>query len=364
MSKSVIVTANIFAVVALFVAYASTHISPTAAPWLALFGIAYGLILLANFGFIIFWLLVKNRFALISTIAILIGFGHLSSYFQLFPSFSSPSEESKSVHVLSYNVKLFSWYNWRTNVDDRDLMIRGLEIEAADIMCFQEFFHNSGPGIFETKELLKKTLDAPYLHDEYTNVLYKEQHYGIATLSKFPIVNKGVIQFPGERGNVCIYTDILAHGDTLRVYNGHIASIRFNSDDYKFLEEIQDENSEEKPPLSEGFGIIKRLNVAYAKRAAQVQLIMNHVAKSPYPVIVCGDFNDTPVSYSYNLLAKTLKDSFRESGWGIGSTYIGKFPSFRIDYIFHSPSMEAHDYHTLDEEVSDHHAISAKIAWE
>lgn len=357
-------TANILAVIAMLLAYLSTHISPETAPALALFGIAYGFILLINIGFIIFWLLVKKRMALLSAITILVGFNHMSAYFQIFPSFSEPTEGQKTLHVLSHNVRLFNWYSWRTNRDDLNDMIRNLEVENPELMCFQEYFHNTGPDIFETREIIKQTVGATYLHEEYVNVLYQEQHYGIATFSKHPIVNKGVIRFNNDHGNVCIFSDIVAHGDTIRVYNAHVASIRFKQDDYKFVEEMRDENQKEKPPISDGLGIIKRLSLAYKKRAEQVHEIADHIATCPYPVIVCGDFNDTPVSFSYNILDENLQDSFREGGWGIGNTYIGKFPSFRIDYIFHSEEMSAHQYKTLDEKVSDHHAISTVLAWD
>ncbi len=360
MGKTFFILANIVVVVAIFLSYLATHISPKSYPYLAFFGIGYGMLLLANIGFIFFWILVKKRLALISLIAILIGFNHFAAYFQLFPGSSSVDANAKSVKVLSQNVHLFGWYNWRTNVDDRDQMFRNLEVIDADVYCFQEFFHNSGPDIFETKELLKRTLDAPYLHDEYTRIMH-QQHYGIATVSKYPIVNKGRVELYEEHSNICIFTDINVDGEIIRVYNAHVASIRFSDSDYKFLEDLGNESAPSKPDLKDGMGIVKRLNVAYKKRAKQVNEIIAHIDQSPYPVIFCGDLNDTPVSYSYGQLSKNLEDAFRESGWGIGNTYIGKFPSFRIDYILYDKSLRSDSYQTHEEEISDHHAISSRI---
>jgi endonuclease/exonuclease/phosphatase family metal-dependent hydrolase len=362
-SKTLAVSLNIGAVILLLLSYLSTHVSPETAPSLAFFGVAYGVFVLLNLFFIIFWLLVKKRLALISVLAILLGFNHLTAYFQVIPDKSMQESKNKMV-VLSYNVRLFGWYNWRTNIEDRDRMIRRLELTKADVFCFQEFFHNSRPGTFETKELLKLTLDAPYIYDEYTSHVQKDQHYGIATLSKYPIVNTGRINFDEERSNVCIFTDIVVPGsDTIRVYNAHIASIRFSDNDYRFLDDLKNQEDTLKPDLSKGLSIIDRLKKAYKKRAIQISTVMNHIESSPYPVVFCGDFNDTPVSYAYNLVSRKLEDAFKNGGWGIGNTYLGKFPSFRIDYIFHSDDLISQGYEKLEEETSDHHAIKCEILW-
>jgi endonuclease/exonuclease/phosphatase family metal-dependent hydrolase len=361
MGKSTILAINSVAVVALLLSYLATVVSPERWPYLALFGIGYAVSLVVNIGFVIFWLIAKKRLALISGIAILIGFNHLTAYFQFIPSFNSPVQEGKTIKVLSHNVKLFGWYNWRTNIKDRDKMIKNLEGIDADVLCFQEFFHHSGADIFETKEPLRRILRRRYMHEVFTTSLHGNQHYGIATLSKYPIVNKGIINFAGEGSNVCIFTDIYISGDTVRIYNAHVASIRFSSSEYDFIEKLKSENGDDKPELKDGVPILKRLSRAYKRRAAQVNTIREHMANSPHPVIFCGDLNDTPVSYSYNRISNDFTDAFGESGWGIGNTYIGSFPSFRIDYIFHDPSMTSHSYETHPEEVSDHHAISCEI---
>ena len=361
MGKTTIVVINMLVVLALLLAYLATYISPEKASVLAFFGIGYGILLVINIGFVVFWLLIKKRWALLSFLAIAIGFNHLAAYFQIFPGTAFDGDGIKSVKVFSHNVRLFGWYNWRTNKADRDAMISRMQLENADIYCFQEFFHNSDPEKFETRELLKKKLDAPYLHDLFTTTIREKQHYGIATLSKYPIVNQGRINFSSERSNICIYSDINILGDTVRVYNAHVASIRFTDDNYKFLDELQNDTSTTRPEYKEGVNIIYRLDNAYRKRSLQVHLILDHMAQCPYPIIFCGDLNDTPVSYSYGQLSRNMKDSFRESGWGIGNTYLGRFPSFRIDYIFHDSGMESAEYKTHPEDISDHHAISTRI---
>jgi endonuclease/exonuclease/phosphatase family metal-dependent hydrolase len=280
------------------------------------------------------------------------------------PSLYGADPNQKKVRVLSQNVKLFGWYSWRDNIARRDTMLANLASANAGVANFQEFFHNTSPGVFGTRERISEELNMPYVHDYYVSTNQFSQHYGIATYSKYRIVNKGEIYFRGEFGNICIFTDVNVRGDTLRVYNAHVASIRFNNEDYRFIDKMKNADEDERPPLTDGLGILKRLENAYKKRAYQVKTMKDHISQCPYPAVVTGDFNDTPVSYSYALLSDGLKDAFRESGWGLGSTYIGKFPSFRIDYIFHSPGLGSENYRRYPEQVSDHHAISCDVYWE
>ena len=362
LSKRLFIVLNGVAVAAIFLSYLATLISPERFPLLAFFGVAYGPILLVNILFILFWLLVKKRLALISSIAILIGFVPLSNYFQINPTFSKINPPEPHIRVVSQNVKLFGWYNWSENIANRDDMMSSLEKINGDIYCFQEFFHNSGPGIFETKELLKLVLDAPHVYDEYTATVGKTQHYGIAIYSKYPMVNTGQIRFEGEKNNnMCIYTDVVVYEDTIRIYNVHAASIRFTDTHYAVVKELSSQKEKAKIEISDFVGIAKRMANAYRRRAQQVEKIKAHALESPYPVIICGDFNDTPVSYSYATISDGLEDAFKVSGSGIGSTYIGAFPSFRIDYIFHSTEYKSGNYTTHPEEVSDHRAISCDL---
>lgn len=365
LSKKLLIILNIGAVLALFLSYISTHISPEEYSFLALFGIAYGVILVTNVIFILFWILVKKRLALISTIAILIGFSHLASYVQVIPRFEKSEPKGQHFKLVSHNVRVFGWYDWRHNKQYRDTIIAGLSRTQGDIFCIQEYFHNTTPGVFDTKQMLKKQLNTPYIHEHYTNSVGMDQKYGIATISKYPIVNMGRVILEREYSNACIFTDINVNGDTIRIYNAHVASIRFGDHDYKFMDELKNaESTNIKPIFKDGVGIIRRLETAYKKRAEQVHAIKDHVATCRYPVIICGDFNETPVSYSYAQLADGMVDSFRESGWGISNTYIGKFPSYRIDYIFHSKDLKSQNYRKLPEQVSDHHAITAEIYWD
>jgi len=99
---------------------------------------------------------------------------------------------------------------------------------------------------------------------------------------------------------------------------------------------------------------------SYKKRAEESQVIKKHMQSSPYPIILCGDFNDTPLSYAYNTISKNLKDAFKESGKGIGQSFV-KIPTLRIDYILHNECFNSYNYKRHKQKLSDHYAVSCEV---
>jgi len=112
---------------------------------------------------------------------------------------------------------------------------------------------------------------------------------------------------------------------------------------------------------SNAFKLINKIRKAYPVRAVQAELIAEHAKASPYPVILCGDFNDTPLSYCYNQFSANLIDAFRNTSFGLGTTYAGNIPAGRIDYIFHSPEIGSKEFNIQGEQLSDHYAIDCKL---
>lgn len=293
---------------------------------------------------------------LFSGIAIILSFTAVSNFFQ----FNSSHSDATSIKVMSYNVRLFDLYNWSENIDSRNKIFDQLGGQNADIFCFQEFYYTDQKGKFETRDTLITFLDAKNYREAYTHEMRGGQYFGIATFTRYPIVSSGNIEFENDDNNICLYTDVKIDDDTVRIYNLHIASIRFSYDDYTFVENLDTKSESEE--LERGARTIyHRLSNAFEKRSVQSKVIVGHVKKSPYPVILCGDFNDSPNSFCYNQFSSALSDSFKEAGKGIGKTYIGAFPSFRIDYIFHSEEFKANNYITLPEKYSDHHAIVSEL---
>ena len=348
---------NVLAAIALMGAYVSTYISPHTFWPIAFFGLAHPALLALNLLFVVWWLCRRARKkALISLVIIVFGITHLPNFFQLSSSRIASSAENTQLKVLSYNVRLFDYYSWSDNKTTRNKIFSFLKGEDPDIICFQEFYHTDLEGVFETKDILVTFLRAKNIHEKYRYVSRAKQHFGIATFSAYPIINRGEIDFEGDLVNHCIYCDIKVNGDVIRVYNAHLASIQFSREDYEFIENLQVQGL-----IYRGRQIGGRLKRAFMRRATQTEKIVAHVATSPYPVIVCGDFNDTPVSYCYRQFSSLLTDAFKESSNGIGNTYVGAFPSFRIDYIFHSSELHSYQFETHSEKLSDHYPISCVV---
>ncbi|MEO8087470.1 MAG: endonuclease/exonuclease/phosphatase family protein [Bacteroidota bacterium] len=353
---------NIISIAFLLLSYLAAWVSPAGSFWwLQLVALGYGLLLLLNLSFIIFWILAKKNAFWYSTIAILIGYSKIFGIVE--PRLSNGNEINRSpgaifpVKVMSFNVRLFDLYNWFHNDETRGKIFEFLKNESPDIACFQEYYSSDRKlAGFDNNRTLPDAMSAPYSHIEYTVTLRDSDHWGIAIFSKYPIVNRDAVHFEKHGGNIFIYADVKIGNDTLRIFNTHLESVRFRNEDYRFLSNLK--NDVEQDEMAGGVKILIRLKRAYAKRAKQVNVLKAAIDHSPYPVIVAGDFNDTPSSYTYHTVSEGLKDSFRECGTGFGKTYAGLFPSFRIDYLLHSERLLASHYITHREKISDHYPVT------
>lgn len=360
----IIFVLNLLAVAGLGISYLALFLSPEYFWMFAFMGLAYPILLIINILFLAFWLVVRWRRALFSGIIILLGISKISDLYQWRKEpeqakIDSLNAQDSSLRVMSYNVRLFDLYNWTENKNTRNKIMDLIRKQQADILCLQEFFYED-TGTFNTLDTLMQIQPATHVHIEHTAHVKRVNHWGIATFSRYPIVEKGLIQFRDSTDNISIYTDIKAYGDTFRIYNLHLESIRFRREDYKALQTIT--GNEDQTNLDGPQKIISRMRRAYIRRARQTDIIRSHIQDSPHPVIVCGDFNDTPNSYAYHQISKNLNDAFRTAGSGIGTTYIGMIPFLRIDYILYSP--EAFDplyFRVLRRKFSDHYPVISSL---
>jgi endonuclease/exonuclease/phosphatase family metal-dependent hydrolase len=346
----VMLVLNALAILFLLLSYLPSNFPPSSLGYITLLGLGYPILLMINVAFILFWMFRIARFMLLSAIAIVIGFSQLTDFFRFAIGEDASEVTDGRIEVMTYNVHLFGLYDGEEAEAKRDKIFDVLNGESPDILCFQEFFHSDKKDYFVTKDSIVKFLPTKYYHARYTHATGRRSYFGVALFSKYPIVNRGYIPFESDVNNFCIYADLKIGDDTVRVFNAHLQSIRFKPEDYAFV----DDNKNEEQLKTGVTRIAERLKIAFEKRQSQVESVAAGVASSPYPVILCGDFNDPPVSYTYGVLSDILIDSFKEKGSGIGNTYNGAFPSFRIDYVMHSKELEALDYRTVKADLSDH----------
>lgn len=338
-------------VVCLLASYASAYVSPDKIWLLAFFGLTYSVWLAINVLFTLIWVIIKTRYALLSLAVILLGAPiHIR---QTALRFTQKETEisSNDMRVMSYNVQLFGLYNWKENKKHRNEMFRFLRKSDPDVACFQEYFYEE-TDYFETTDTLVKILDADNVHFESVSSKHGTHHWGVATFSRYPIIKRGKIKFEKTKGNICLYTDIVKGKDTLRIFNVHFESNHLETEK---IDRLAEGDSTARIIATDMF---KALQKSYVKRAKQVDSVSKAIKESPYPVIVCGDFNDTPVSYTYSKISSGLKDAFLESGTGFGFTYAGKIPFLRIDYIFHDKRLNSTQFKVIrGKKLSDHYPI-------
>lgn len=222
----------------------------------------------------------------------------------------------------------------------------------ADIICLQEFLVDDIAQV--------DTLFSQYKYRTHHMFKIKNgKYFGNIILSKFPITNNGHIGFKHST-NLSIYADIDHYGRTVRIYNNHLESynVSFSKLVEKFGHSKDLTTTEIKNDIVETHE--KMLNT-FLKRTEQVDKILTTINSSSVPTIICGDFNDTPMSYTYNRLCKERKDSFMEAGKGFGATYAPLWPLLRIDYILFPDEYECYEHTTHKIGLSDHYPISATI---
>jgi endonuclease/exonuclease/phosphatase family metal-dependent hydrolase len=349
-SRNVLLSVNIVLVIMLLLAYLSVYIHPSSTAIPALFGLAYPYIAAANIVMILIWLLFRRWYVFLSFFAIALGFGHIQNFIR----FSNHGTElHHDIKVMSYNVRLFNFYE-ESETDTHRKMLELLRKENPGILCLQEYYVRGDPAAGERK--LKEGLGGKL----YTHVkLIKSgssSRYGIVTVSRYPIIYRGDIVHPGS-SSLTIFSDVVIDTDTFRIYNNHLQSFRLRRVEGTLLSEISGED--QGGSMKSISGIFRSLTHGFSSRALQVDRVRKHIETSPYPVIVAGDFNDTPISYTYHKMIRGLKDAFVEAGYGAGFTYRGKYPPNRIDYILYNEDIECKDFDIVKVRYSDHYPIIA-----
>ena len=318
----------------------------------AFFSFLYPYLLLINLLFLGFYAALQSKKVLLSLGILLIGYPHLLNFIQPVPNFSS---EAKGLKVLTYNVHHFSKANGR-NKTERPMVLEYLRSVNADILCLQE------TRLFKTGKLSPDMIRDGLPGIKFYHLAHSISNGGPMTLSKFPIVRQGEIRFE-KSANMVLFSDILVrNGDTIRVYNCHFQSYRITPEDYSLTDPSKSGTNEQQ--LHEAQLISRKMILAFKFRAKQARTVAAHIRKCPYPVIVCGDFNDTPLSYTYHILSQQLNDAFAAAGFGISNTYNGFLPLFRIDYILYSQSFKAVSYRRDNNELSDHYPVTSVLEWQ
>lgn len=324
---------NIVLAVLTFIAYVLPFLAPKLYPLLSVLTLLLPLILIINILFFLYWLFQMKRQMLLSAIVLLIGITFINKFYK-FSGKNLPTETTDLV-VMSYNVRLFNLYNWIKDDDVSGSISGFIKEHNPDILCIQEYSNTN-------------KVDFRIFKHKYIFVEGKNTKLGHAIFSKYPIVNKGTINFPNSTNNA-VFADIKRGKDTIRMYSIHLQSIKITPEVHELDNDI---NSLSKDQSKR---VLNRIKASFKEQQLQAGIIKEHKRTCHYPIIICGDLNNSAFSYVYRTVRGDLNDTFVEAGSGFGKSFDFKIYPARIDYIFTDKKIQIKDFQTFsDFKHSDH----------
>ena len=349
--ERIVLILNILCATCLVVSYMAASTNPGEFSLIAILGFSYQVLLLVNIVFILFWLVRLKIYVLVSAVCILAGFNFLVANFGFRSAF--PVNDRKNpgnIRIMEYNVNGFTGIGAYDREPTQNQIFKLIKNKQPDIVAIEEYVSNKGD--VQIADSIKKILQTDYFYFKPYGS-NKNYSYGQAIFSKLPIVDTNYVAAPEALQTRAIFIDVKYKNQIFRIYSVHLAAVDIkNKSDY-----LNDDI-----PLDKTAAIERSLSAAFVMRSHQVDYIKNSLDSCPHPYIVVGDFNDTPNSYSVNILGKGLKNAFVEKGSGLGITRYGKFPKLQIDYILVNPAFKVVNYETVDKEFSDHRAVISDIS--
>ena len=323
------------------------------------FGLGFPYLVAVNLAFVFFWILLRNWFFLVSFTLLLFGATEINDTFPLHIRKSGAPQTNHTLRILTYNTMMSGKLVKHTKKKPNKVIQYILDADA-DIVCLQEFTVSNKEEYLTEDDIYRIFRKYPYKQISY-KLKQRSKLFGIATFSRFPIVNKKCINYPSF-GNISILTDIRVYGKTIRVINNHLESNRLTDDDKVMPLRLKD-NFDAENLTGVTRHLSRKLGAGYKVRAKQADIVAKVIANSPHKVIVCGDFNDVPPSYTYTKMKGGLMDVFSEIGKGFGWTFNERYYHFRIDYVLYDSTAFTPLKFKMDRvKYSDHYPVICKLA--
>jgi endonuclease/exonuclease/phosphatase family metal-dependent hydrolase len=338
----------------------------TGVNWIvAIPGIIFPILFFVLLAFIILWIILKSKFFWVSVITVLLGFQQIVAVFSFhLPSEFSSQKQPNTLRVMQWNVMGFDQPDEESMIENgfhslRPQMMDVIQDQNADILCLEEFYESKDTAISHSNISL---IDKMGFHYHYFVPLETDSNSyktGIAVFSKYPITDTARFNFSrNKRSQHLIYADIKVNDKTFRIFATHLIAINFADWDN------QREENEESGSYSTLF---KKLLRGYTFRYHQSLFVGQKIAESPYPAIICGDFNDIPNSSTYFNIKGDLQDPFLKKGFWTGRTTRKSFgiisPTLRIDYILASRKFKVNQFQIIHVPYSDHYPVKTDLQY-
>ena len=351
----IVLLANLIVLGVFLISAFSDHISPQTIIYASFLGLIFPFLLIVVILFLLYWIFRKRWYAFITLFVLLLCWEPITRYvpYHILGGTKTSADSTQIIKLLTYNTCGLGQNGSKKSGPE---LLEFIKNQDADIVCLQEYtFHNRPDKLTENK--IKETLSAyPYYIYTPASANYNS---GVALFSKYPIEQVKAINYESLYNSSCFYK-LNINGNHVALINNHLESNQLSREDREFYNQmIQHFDSNKLQEVRTT--LIHKLKKAYIVRSVQADTIHNMIEALDMPVIVCGDFNDTPISYCYQRIRGSLSDAFRESGFGPGITYHEQRFLFRIDHIFHSKTMHAFNAKVHHVMYSDHYPVSVSL---
>ena len=346
----VLLAINVLVALLMVLCAFSSYISPYTFPVLSCAGLAFPVFLLLNFLFFAFWLFFNRRYALLPLVVMFVCIGQIRAFLPV--NISMKQVPDDAIKILSYNVMSYDSHQPHTEESPNEI-VRYIQNSNADIVCLQEAsFNNSNSKKFLSEKVFRKALSTyPYFS------FHKEKGSGWVCLSRFPILSTRSIPYESV-GNGTVAYELKVGNDTLLLVNNHLESNKLSIDDRTAYRDMIIDPKEDKVKTTSKL-LIGKVADAVSIRASQADSVAKFIQDSKHKyVVVCGDFNDSSLSYAHRVIGKGLNDAFIDTGNGLGVSYNRYGFYFRIDHIMASENLDLFNC-TVDNSIktSDHYPI-------
>lgn len=351
-----ILAANALLVGILLLTAYSPYIHPVVHPIESCMGLTFPIFLLINLCFLIFWLIAYYKFALLPLLGFVLCYPQIGTYLPM--NFRTKSVPERSIKFLSYNTMAF---NNMEKINGKNSVLTYIQKIDADIVCLQEYATSESAKIHLNEKNIRQGMKT-YKYRDIQVVGQKGSNNKIACYSKYPILSSRVIEYESNYNGSVIY-ELKVDEDTITLINNHLESNKLTKEDKVVYEDMLKDPDAGKVKTGVRL-LINKLAEASAIRSKQADAIAKEIAASHHPyIIVCGDLNDSPISYAHRVIGENLDDAFTESGRGLGISYNQNKFYFRIDNILISKNMKAYNC-VVDRSIksSDHYPIWCYIS--
>ena len=326
----------------------AARVSPAWVPWLAPAGYVYGLAYpLLAVGTV--WRLTSFRWlkSLGPLVVLLLTWPSFSHVFSVGLSKPDVALSENSFEVTTFNVRRLDEFEWLDGDQTRQDIATWLAEQPDGIWCFQEFPKRGKATL--------RSAGFSWLKPRRRLFTWPREA-GPALASSYPVKDWTTYMFEDEdagQGRV-LQADVETPAGLVRVFNVHLQSLHFDHADYDAVEE--------GPSREQGARLWGLITDASKARALQAQELVRRMEESPYPVIVAGDFNDTPMSYAMHALrGSRAEDTFAAASFGPGGTHLGAIPGLRIDGILADTTLQCVSHRTHGVVMSDHRPVTAVL---